>query len=58
MTSIARGHAPGRAEQIRDLRHQVIQLTLAAAVLAQGQAQAAAEHPAPDNVVPLRPDSS
>jgi hypothetical protein len=45
-------------EQIRDLRHQVIQLTLAAAVLAQGQAQAAAAHPAPDNVVPLRPDSS
>jgi hypothetical protein len=45
-------------EKIRDLRHQVIQLTLAAAVLAQGQAQAAAAHPAPDSVVPLRPDSS
>jgi septin family protein len=41
-------------EEIRDLRHRVTQLTLAAAVLAQRQAgpQAAL---APDNVVPLRP---
>ena len=46
-----------QCEQIRDLRHQVTQLTFAAAVLTQGRAQAAAARPAPDNVVPLRPDN-
>ena len=42
-------------EEIRDLRHQVTRLTLAAAVLT-GTPTAA--RPAPDNVVPLRPDKS
>jgi septin family protein len=45
-------------EEIRDLRHQVTRLTLAAAVLTQAQAEKQAACPAPDNVVPLRPDKS
>jgi septin family protein len=45
--------------EIRDLRHQVTQLTLAAAVLTQAHAETpAAARPAPDNVVPLRPDKN
>jgi septin family protein len=44
-----------QGEEIHDLRHQVTQLTLAAAALTQSQAGTQAERPAPDNVVPLRP---
>ena len=41
--------------EILDLRHQVTQLTLAAAVLTQDQAGRRQRPPAPGNVVPLRP---
>ena len=40
--------------EIRDLRHQFTQLTLAAAVPTQAHAETQA---APDNVVPLRADN-
>ena len=42
-------------EEIRDLRHQVTQLTLAAAVLSQRQAGPQSAPAVLDNVVPLRP---
>jgi septin family protein len=45
----------GQREEIRDLRHQVTQLTLAAAVLTQDQAESRTAPAAPSNVVPLRP---
>jgi hypothetical protein len=48
----------GQREEIRDLRQQVTQLTLAAAVLARSQAATQTAAPAPGNVVPLRPDDS
>jgi septin family protein len=53
----------GQRAEIRDLRHQVTQLTLAAAVLTQKdhdmQAQSGPEaQPAPGNVVPIRPAST
>jgi septin family protein len=42
-------------EEIRDLRCQVTQLTLAAAVLTQGQAQTQSAPPGAGNVIPLHP---
>jgi hypothetical protein len=45
-------------EELRSLRHQVTQLTLAAAVLIHGQAGTQAASAASDNVVPLRPDKN
>jgi septin family protein len=42
-------------EEIRDLRCQVTQLALAAAVLTQGQVQAQPAPPGAGNVVPLHP---
>jgi hypothetical protein len=47
-----------RREENRDLRHQVTQLTLAAAVLTQTQAETKAPPSGPDNIVPLRPGKS
>jgi septin family protein len=44
-------------EEIRSLRRQLTQLTLAAAVLAQAQAETRAAPAAPGNVMPLRPGS-
>ena len=44
----------GQREEICDLRHQVTQLTLAAAVLTQDQAETQAAPTAPDNVVTSR----
>ena len=46
------------SSEIRDLRHQVTQLTLAAAVLTQAHAETPAARPAPNNVVPLPPDKN
>jgi septin family protein len=43
-------------EEIHDLRHQVTQLTVAAAVLTQAHAETRAARHAPDNIVPLRRD--
>ena len=45
-------------EEIRGLRHQVTQLTLAAAVLTQNHPRTQAGRPAPGNIVHLRPDAS
>ena len=42
-------------EEIRSLRHQLTQVTLAAAVLTQAQAEPREAPAAPGNVVPLRP---
>jgi uncharacterized protein (DUF3084 family) len=43
----------GQREEIRDLRHQVTQLTLASAVLTQNQADTQAAVSTSGNVVPL-----
>jgi len=47
-----------QGEEIRDLRHQVTQLILAAAVLAQTQAETQTACPTPANVVPLQRDKN
>jgi cell division septum initiation protein DivIVA len=44
-----------QGEEIHSLRHQLTQVTLAAAVLTQAHTETSAVPPAPVNVVPLRP---